>query len=110
MHSKFHSILSKNGQENGAETRVLAGKNCIIEKTHFEVLLMQASHKRCVLCIDSFWKHVIIYIRMESLIISLYMEMSTTQNSLKKIPPEIRPATQYDFKFNRDKSGHSITV
>ena len=38
IHSKFHSILPKNGQENGTETRLLTQK-CIMEKTHFEVLL-----------------------------------------------------------------------
>ena len=35
IHSKFHSILPKNGQENGTETRLLAEK-CIMEKTHLK--------------------------------------------------------------------------
>ena len=35
IHSKFHSILPKNGQENGTETRLLAQK-CIMEKTHLK--------------------------------------------------------------------------
>ena len=39
---------------------------------------------------DSFWKHVIIYVWIVWSF--LYMEMSTTPNSLKKNSPESRPA------------------
>ena len=35
IHSKFQSILPKNGQENGTETLILA-KKCIMEKTHLK--------------------------------------------------------------------------
>ena len=35
IHSKFQSILQKNGQENGTETWILA-KKCIMEKTHLK--------------------------------------------------------------------------
>ena len=35
IHSKFQSILPKNGQENGTETLILA-KKCIMGKTHLK--------------------------------------------------------------------------
>ena len=35
IHSKFQSILPKNGQEIGTETCILA-KKCIMEKTHLK--------------------------------------------------------------------------
>ncbi len=62
----------------------------------FEVLLYlykQCKHhtKICVFCIemDSFCNHVIYVWKVLSFV---YIEMSKTQNSLKKFTPEIRPA------------------
>ena len=70
----------------------------------FEVLLYlykQCKHhtKICIFCIemDSFWNHVIYVWIVWSF---LYMEMSTTQNSLKKIFPSISTSTPPPLKHN----------
>ncbi len=88
IHSKFHSILPKNGQENGTETQH-NGENAI------EVLLYlykQCKHhtKKCVFCIemDSFWKR---HTCMDSLIIFLHGNVNNSK-FIKKNSPEFRPA------------------
>ena len=77
----------------------------------FEVLLYlykQCEHhtKRCVFCIemDSFWKHVI-YVWIVWLF--LYMKMSTTQNSLKKIPLSLDQPTPLIFLKSLVSSANS---
>ena len=74
MHSKFHSILPNNGQENGTETCLLAKKNAQWRKRI----------KFCFICINnasitqnafSVYKWIILetcHICMESLTISLH--------------------------------------
>ena len=87
IHNKFHSILQKNGQEQWYRNMT---QKCIMEKTHLKFsffLYKQCKHHsknafsvyKC-----KFWKHVI-YVWI--LLSFLYMEMSTTQNSLKKEIP-----------------------
>ena len=48
QNSKFHSILQKNGQENGTEKWLLAKKN-IVEKMHLKFYYIYKNYKQ--------WKH-----------------------------------------------------
>ena len=93
IHSKFHSILPKNGQENGTEMFMNVGKK--IRENAFEVLLyliiyistMQVSHKRWVFYINGFIMetcHIILC--MESLIIYLHRNVNNSK-FLKKYYP-----------------------
>ena len=91
IHNKFQSILPKNGQENGTEIWILA-KKCIMEKTHLKFCYVYSNNASITqemrfLHINGF---ILESCHMESSFV--YIEMSKTQNSLKKIPPEIRPA------------------
>ena len=89
-HSKFHSILPKKLLRKWYRNTTFSSKMHNGENA-FEVLLYlykqcKQHTKICVFCIemDSFWNHVI-YVWI--VLSFLYMEMSTTQKSLKKNIP-----------------------
>ena len=95
IHSKFQSILPKNGQENGTETCILAKKMHDGENA-FEVLLYlykQCKHHTK----DAFSVYKLIHLEtclicMERLIIYLHRNVNNSTFIKKQFPPEIRPA------------------
>ena len=90
IHSKFHSILPRKWYRN-----MIFSKKMHNGENAFEVLLYL--YKQCKHHTKyAFSVYKLIYFGNMSYTygkFDRYMEMSTTKNSLKQIPPEIRPAT-----------------
>ena len=89
IHSKFQSILPKNGQENGTETWILA-KKCIMEKTHLKfyyIYINNASitQKMRFLYINWFILETC-HICMERLIIYLHRNVNNSKFIKKNVP------------------------